>query len=100
MMNISCAANVFGIGCAELLNVFLDPLFIFGIGMGIAEAGLAVCMTNYILLGYCLLMFHCRRKTTVACFDPPPLSGQGSYLHGDPSRGDSSRSGTDVYEYL
>ncbi|PWM20042.1 MAG: hypothetical protein DBX97_04190 [Collinsella tanakaei] len=62
--------SAFGIGCAGLLNVFLDPLFIFGFGMGIAGAGLATCVANYISFGYYLLMFHFRRRTTVVCLDP------------------------------
>lgn len=45
----------FGVGLAGVLNVILDPIFIFPFGMGVAGAGLATCLSNYISLGYYLL---------------------------------------------
>lgn len=92
--------SAFGIGCAGLLNVFLDPLFIFGFGMGIAGAGLATCVANYISFGYYLLMFHFRRKTTVVCLDPHYYQAGDHIWYGGSLRRDSGRAGTDVYEYL
>lgn len=62
--------SAFGVACAGLLNVFLDPLFIFGFCMGIGGAGLATCVANYISFAYYLIMFYRRRRTTVVCFDP------------------------------
>lgn len=62
--------SAFGIGLAGALNVVLDPIFIFPCGMGVAGAGLATCIANYISLAYYLLMFYRRRATTVVCFDP------------------------------
>lgn len=62
--------SAFGIGLAGALNVILDPIFIFPCGMGVAGAGLATCIANYISLGFYLAMFWIRRSTTVVCFDP------------------------------
>lgn len=62
--------SAFGIGLAGALNVILDPIFIFPCGMGVAGAGMATCIANYISLAFYLVMFYLRRKTTVVCFHP------------------------------
>lgn len=62
--------SAFGIAGAGLLNVILDPIFIFGCNMGVAGAGLATCIANYISLAFYLIMYYLRRKTTVVCFHP------------------------------
>lgn len=59
-----------GIAGAGLLNVILDPVFIFGCNMGVAGAGLATCIANYISFAFYLLMYYIRRKSTVVCFHP------------------------------
>lgn len=59
-----------GIAGAGLLNVILDPVFIFGCHMGVAGAGLATCIANYISFAFYLVMYYLRRKTTVVCFHP------------------------------
>lgn len=59
-----------GIAGAGLLNVVLDPVFIFGFDMGIEGAGLATCIANYISISFYLIMYYKRRKTTVVCFNP------------------------------
>ena len=59
-----------GIAGAGALNVILDPIFIFGFHMGVAGAGLATCMANYISFTFYLIMYYTRRKTTVVCFHP------------------------------
>lgn len=66
-----------GIAGAGLLNVILDPVFIFGCGMGVAGAGLATCIANYISLAFYLLMYYRRRKTTVVCFHPRYYRARG-----------------------
>lgn len=60
----------FGIGLAGALNVVLDPIFIFPCHMGVAGAGLATCISNYISVVFYVAMFYRLRKTTVVCFDP------------------------------
>lgn len=62
--------SAIGVACAGLLNVVLDPLFIFVFGMGIGGAGLATCISNYVSFAYYLVMFIRRRRTTVVCFHP------------------------------
>lgn len=59
-----------GIAGAGLLNVILDPIFIFGFHMGVAGAGLATCIANYISIAFYLIMYFTHRKTTVVCFHP------------------------------
>lgn len=59
-----------GIAGSGVINVILDPVFIFGCNMGIAGAGLATCIANYSALAFYLLMYYIRRKNTVVCFHP------------------------------
>lgn len=73
--------SALGIGLAGALNVILDPIFIFPCGMGVAGAGLATCIANYISLGFYLLMYYRRRKTTVVCFHPRYFRVPGRRLH-------------------
>lgn len=74
--------SAFGIGLAGALNVILDPVFIFPCGMGVAGAGLATCIANYISLGFYLAMFYVRRGTTVVCFDPRRFRVRGRICTG------------------
>lgn len=62
--------SAMGIAGAGLLNVILDPVFIFGCGMGVAGAGMATCIANYISLAFYLVMYGMRRRSTVVCFHP------------------------------
>lgn len=62
--------SAIGIAGAGLLNVILDPVFIFGFHMGVAGAGLATCIANYISISFYIAMFYHRRKVTVICFEP------------------------------
>lgn len=62
--------SAIGIAGAGILNVILDPVFIFGFHMGVAGAGLATCIANYISFAFYLLMYYRRRKTTVVCINP------------------------------
>jgi putative efflux protein, MATE family len=52
-----------GIALGAILNVFLDPLLIFGFDMGISGASLATCISQF--LGWCLLFWGTRRKGSV-----------------------------------
>ena len=62
--------SAFGIACAGVLNVILDPIFIFTFNMGIGGAGFATAISNYISLAYYLIMLYRRRRGTVVCIDP------------------------------
>lgn len=59
-----------GIAGAGIINVILDPVFIFGFKMGIAGAALATCVSNYISFAFYVTVRYYRRKTTVVCFNP------------------------------
>ncbi len=62
--------SAIGIAGAGALNVILDPVFIFGFHMGVAGAGLATCIANYISLTFYFVMYYKHRHTTVVCFHP------------------------------
>lgn len=62
--------SAFGISGAAILNVILDPIFIFGFKMQIEGAALATCLSNCCSLVYYLIMYCRYRKDTVICFHP------------------------------
>lgn len=64
------AVSAIGIAGAGGLNVILDPVFIFPCHMGVAGAGLATCIANYISLAFYLVMYCRKRVSTVVCFHP------------------------------
>jgi putative MATE family efflux protein len=47
--------SMFGIGFGGLLNIALDPLFIFGLGMGTGGAALATIISQF--ASFCILLF-------------------------------------------
>lgn len=51
-----------GIGAGGIINCFLDPLFIYGLGLGVAGAAMATALSQ--LVSFCLLLFPYLRKTT------------------------------------
>ncbi len=51
--------GMLGIGTGAVLNVLLDPLFIFGFGMGVTGAALATIISQFV--GFCVLLFCCTR---------------------------------------
>ncbi len=52
---------MFGITAGGILNMALDPLFIFEFQMGTAGAGLATGLSQ--LVSFCILLYMCRRKS-------------------------------------
>ena len=56
--------SMLGLGAGNLLNVALDPLFIFGLGMGTAGAALATALSQ--CAGFCtLLWFFLKKQDTL-----------------------------------
>ena len=55
-----------GLVTGGLLNIALDPLFIFGLGMGTAGAGLATALSQTI--SFCILLSMFLRGKTVSQF--------------------------------
>lgn len=60
----------FGVAFGGILNILLDPLFIFGFKMDIAGAAIATMLSNLIATGYFLLFLYRIRKSTVITPDP------------------------------
>ncbi len=59
-----------GIAGAGLLNVVLDPIFIFVFKQGIAGAGMATCISNYCSMAFFLFQYYKRRNVTVIALNP------------------------------
>lgn len=60
----------FGISLGGLLNILLDPLFIFGLRLGITGAAVATMLSNLAAMGYFLLLLRRKRGTTVISLRP------------------------------
>lgn len=67
----------FGISMASILNVILDPIFVFPLKMGIAGAALATALSNYVAFIYYFYHWFKRRKTTVISLDIRKYSARG-----------------------
>lgn len=59
-----------GITGAGIINIVLDPIFIFPLGFGIEGAGMATCIANYCSAVFFLVCYLKRRKTTVISLNP------------------------------
>ena len=46
---------MFGIGLGGILNIILDPIFIFTLGLGAAGAAIATSISQFI--SFCLLLY-------------------------------------------
>lgn len=55
-------------GC--VVNMILDPIFILGMGMGAAGAGLATFLGNCFAIGYFFVFLFIKRGKTFVCIDP------------------------------
>lgn len=53
-----------GLTTGGILNIILDPVFIFVFGMGIGGAGLATALSQYVSFGILLSMFLAKRTQT------------------------------------
>lgn len=60
----NAARAMVGIGAGGILNVILDPIFIFGFRMGVAGASLATAISKLVSFGI-LVYPYLRRKTAV-----------------------------------
>lgn len=59
---------MFGITTGGILNMVLDPIMIFGFGMGTAGAGLATGLSQ--LVSFCILLFMCNTRRETIRIDP------------------------------
>ena len=64
--------SAIGMSLGGILNIILDPLFIFswGLGMDITGAALATCISNAVATCYFLLFFWKKRRETVLSLHP------------------------------
>ena len=60
----------FGVALGGLLNVGLDPLLMFGFGLGLNGAAIATMLSNCIAVLYFLWVIYRRRGATVVTFRP------------------------------
>ena len=79
-----------GITSGGILNMILDPIFIFGLGMGTAGAALATGVSQ--LVSFCILLFMCNaRPETISItpknFRPSPRLYARIFYNGVPSLG-------------
>lgn len=56
--------GMIGAGSGAVLNVILDPIFIFWLDMGVAGASLATCISQFV--SFCLLWAVCSRGGNIA----------------------------------
>lgn len=60
----------FGVALGAVLNIILDPIFIFGFGMNVAGAALATMLSNTVAACYFVVLICRRRGSTVISFAP------------------------------
>ena len=59
----SAVYSMVGMVSGAILNIFLDPLFIFGFGMGVSGAALATLISQFV--SFCLLLAGCSGKGNI-----------------------------------
>ena len=73
-----------GITTGGVLNMVLDPIFIFGLDMGTAGAALATGISQFI--SFCILLFMCNSREECISIHPkkfkPTLAIYGEIIHG------------------
>ena len=69
-------AAAFGVSFGGVLNILLDPVLIFGFGMGTAGAGVATALSQGV--SFCILLFMFLRGKTVSRFRLGAITRSGS----------------------
>lgn len=67
-----------GLVTGGLLNIALDPLFMFALGLGTAGAGIATALSQTISFGILLYMF-CEAKRSASSGFPPSPGSRASF---------------------
>ena len=70
-----------GLVTGGILNILLDPVLIFGFGMGTAGAGVATALSQGV--SFCILLFMFLRGKTVSRFRLGAITRSGSELAGE-----------------
>lgn len=63
-MQGAAALGTIGMASGAILNIILDPVFIFGLDMGVMGASLSTCISQ--VLGFCILVVMTRREEIVS----------------------------------
>ena len=69
-----------GIAAGGILNIILDPVFIFGFDMGVKGAAVATMLSNVFTLLFYIVVFWRLRGKTVISLDPRHFSLRGEYV--------------------
>lgn len=72
----------FGVAFGGVLNIFLDPLFIFGFRLEIAGAAMATMLSNTAAMIYFAILLYRKRKNTVI-LPAPKYFTLGSHIPGE-----------------
>lgn len=64
----------FGVALGALLNIVLDPIFIFGFGLNVAGAAIATMLSNLVAACYFVRLIFRRRRETVISLNPKHYS--------------------------
>ena len=67
-----------GMMVGGLLNIILDPIFIFPMGMGVGGAGLATMLSNVVCLLYYIIVLKKQKGGSVISVRPKDFTLQGS----------------------
>ena len=60
----SAIYGMVGITAGAVLNIVLDPLLIFGLGLGVSGAAIATIFSQFV--SFCVLLIQCRRGGNIA----------------------------------
>ena len=66
-----------GMALGGILNIALDPLFIFPLGLKLKGAAIATMLSNVAVTVYFLVLIYKRRRTSVISFSPRSISARG-----------------------
>ncbi len=71
--------RIAGIGASlgGILNIILDPIFIFALDMGITGAAIATCISNYAALLFLAAVYAKKRGELAFSLNPKYFSGKG-----------------------
>ena len=70
--------SMIGITTGGILNIFLDPIFIFGLGLGTSGAALATALSQ--IISFCILFFMCNTKKRMHYHSSTKLPSNDKYL--------------------
>lgn len=65
-----------GVALGGILNIALDPVFIFPLGLEVAGAAIATMLSNLIATAYFVILLLRRRGSTAITFDPRSYSAR------------------------